>query len=370
MKEHLQIAKDLWNELLAYSKECYQKTRKFPSKFELQKQVKGKGLYSQTQQTIAHRVSNSIFKVFKLRKMGIRCGFPRFKSIDRVKSLLYPQSGFKLDQSLKVTPFGEISIKQHRKIEGKIKTLTLKKEPSGKWFAVFCIEREMKQKEPKSNLGDGIGLDLGLKVFAVLSNGEKINNPRHLKKYEDKLAFCQRLLSRRKKGSKNREKAKLKVARIHENISNARSDFLHKISKQLVNDHSFIALEKLASKKMSEKRFGKQINDAGWNAFANMLRYKAEEAGCRVIFVDPKNTTQECSSCHEIVKKDLSDRTHRCPSCGLVVDRDLNAAMNILNHGLRQLGRELPEIKPLREGTNTDINSHQQVPLMKEEAAP
>ncbi|VVB73740.1 putative transposase [uncultured archaeon] len=366
MKEHLRMAKDLQNKLLTYSIENYSKTGKFPSKFDLQRLAKGEGLYSQTQQTIAHKVSDSIFRVFKLRKKGIKCGFPRFKSIDRVKSLLYPQFGFKLGNKLKVTPFGEISIKQHRNIEGKVKTLTLKREPSGKWFAIFCVEPE--RKEPKTNHREKIGLDLGLKTFATLSNGDRIGNPRHLKRYENRLASYQQILSKKKKGSNNRNKAKLNVARIYEKISNARSDFLHKVSTQLVNDYSFIALEKLASREMSKKRFGKQINDAGWNMFANMLRYKAEEAGCKVIFVDPKNTTQMCSCCHQMVEKDLLDRIHDCPSCGLVIDRDHNAAINILNRGLRQIGQELPEFKPLREGTDTDKKLCQQVPLMKEEA--
>ena len=176
LKEHLWIAKNIWNELLAYSKDYYQKTGKFPSKSELQMLSKGKGLFSQTQQNVAHKVSNSIFRVFKLKKKGVKCGFPRFKSIDRMKSLLYPQSGFKLDKKLKVTPFGEISIKEHREIEGNIKTLTLKREPSGKWFAIFCTECE--SKTPRINRGEQIGIDLGLKTFATLSNGEIIKNPR------------------------------------------------------------------------------------------------------------------------------------------------------------------------------------------------
>jgi len=327
MKKHLWIAKNLWNELLTYSKENYQKTGKFPNKKELQKMVKGKGLYSQTQQNISHKVSDAIFRVFKLRKKGVKCGFPRFKSIDRMKSLLYPQFGFNLDKKLKVTPFGEISIKKHREIEGKIKTLILKRESSGKWFAIFSVEQE--KKIPKENYGEQVGIDLGLMKFATLSNRKVIKNPRHLKKYEEKLAQLQRKLSKKKRRSKNRKKAKHKVALLHEKVSNTRKDFLHKTSTSLVNDYSFIALEKLASKEMSERNFGKSINDAGWGMFANMLRYKAEEAGCKVMFVNPKGTTQECSNCHQIVKKELSERIHVCPFCGLVMDRDLNAARNI-----------------------------------------
>ena len=333
MKEHLWIAKNLWNELLAYSKDYYQKTGKFPNKKELQQMIKGKGLYSQTQQVIAHRVSDAIFRVFRMRKKGVKCGFPRFKSIDRMKSLHYPQFGFSLEKKLKVTPFGEISIKKHREIKGRIKNLTLKRTASGKWFAIFCVEQE--RKEPRINKGEQIGIDLGLKNFATLSNGKIIENPKILKKHENRLVFFQRKLSKKKKGSNNRKKARLKVARIHEKVSNTRTDFLHKISTQLVNEYSFIALEKLASKEMSERKpnklhLSKSINDASWNMFANMLCYKAEEAGCKVVFVNPKDTTQECSNCHQIVKKELNERIHDCPFCGLVMDRDLNAAKNIL----------------------------------------
>jgi putative transposase len=342
LKEHLWIAKNIWNELLAYSKDYYQKTGKFPSKSELQMLSKGKGLFSQTQQAVAHKVSNSIFRVFKLKKKGIKCGFPRFKSIDRMKSLCYPQAGFSLDKKLKVTPFGKLPIKKHREIEGNIKTLTLKREPSGKWFAIFCAEQE--SKEPKFNKGEQIGIDLGLKTFATLSNGELIKNPRHLKRYEEQLAWNQRLFSKKKKGSNNKKKSKLKVARIYEKVSNTRADFLHKTSTKLVNDYSLIALEKLASWNMAEQNFGKFINDAGWNMFANMLRYKAEETGCEVVFVNPKNTTQECSRCHDIVKKGISVRIHDCPFCNLVMDRDLNAARNIFIRATAgQVGSKLLE---------------------------
>ena len=269
-------------------------------------------------------------KVFKLRKQGKKCGFPRFKSIDRMKSLHYPQAGFYLDKKLKVTPFGEIAIKKHREIEGRIKTLTLKRESSERWFATFCVEQD--KPIPKQNTGNKVGIDLGLIDFAVISDETIIKNPRHLKKYEEKLAQYQRLLSRKEKRSKNMYEAKLKVARLHEKVSNTRADFLHKTSTQLVNDYSLIALEELASRGMSNKDFGlgRSINDAGWNMFTNMIAYKAEEAGCKVVFVDPKNTTQECSSCHEIVKKDLTERMHNCPFCGISINRDLNAARNIL----------------------------------------
>jgi putative transposase len=330
MCRHLWVSKELWNEMLEHCKQMYKDFGYFPTKNTLQLMVKDYGLFSQTQQEVAHRVYNSVMRVFKLGKRGKKAGFPRFKSIERMKSLQYPQygTGFWLDKKLKVTPFGEIAIKKHREIKGKIKTLTLKREASGRWFAIFFVDTP--KEIPKENRGAAVGIDLGLKTFATLSNGEMIKNPRHLMKHEDMLAFIQRKFSKKKKRSKNRKRAKVRVAKLHEKVANTRADFLHKSSTHLVNAYSLLALEKLASKEMAEQRYGKQINDAGWNMFAGMLAYKAEGAGCRVVFVNPKNTSQECSNCHEIVRKDLTERMHECPFCGLELDRDINAARNIL----------------------------------------
>jgi putative transposase len=338
LNKHLWLAKNLWNELLEHCKQTYEDFGYFPTRNTLQVIVKNYGLYSQTQQETAHRIHNSVMRIFKLKKKGIKCGFPRFKSFDRMKSLYYPEYGFgfSLDKKLKVTPFGEISIKKHREIKGKIKTLTLKRESSGKWFAIFTAEEE--KSMPKENKGEAVGIDLGLKTFATLSNGIRINNPRHFKKYEDRLVFIQREFSKKKKGSISRKRTKIRVAKLHEKISDCRRDFLHKISTQLVNDYSFIASEKLASQDMSEENYGKQINDAGWNMFANFLAYKAEGAGCTVVFVDSENTSKECSRCGQFVNKTLWDRMHNCPTCNLLIDRDLNAAKVILKRATSGTG--------------------------------
>ena len=246
-----------------------------------------------------------------------------------MKSLCYPQMGFRLvDKRLKVTPFGEMKLKLHRQIKGKVKTLVLKRESSGKWFSIFTSEEELIVYCP--NRGAEVGVDLGLSKLAVVSDGSVIANPRHIKKHERKIAVLGRLLSKKKKGSHNRVKAKVKLARAHEKLANSRRDFLHKTSRSLVNNYSVISLENLNIKGMVQEKFGKQINDAGWGMLASMLCYKAESAGCRVVFVNPEGTTQQCSKCGIIVPKTLADRMHNCPSCGLILDRDLNAAVNIL----------------------------------------
>jgi len=263
-----------------------------------------------------------------LKKKGVKRGFPRFKSIDRVKSLYYPQFGFKLGSRLDVAPFGSICIVRHREIEGRIKTLTLKRETSGKWFAIFTVE----QSEPmaKENYNPQVGVDVGLTHFATFSDGLVIENPRYFKKHEQKLKFLHRKLSKRIKRSRNHWKARRRLSVAFEKVSNARSDFLHKLSTEIVRSYSFIALENLEIKKMSGKRFGKSIYDVSWGMFVRMLDYKAESAGCQVVLVNPKNTSKQCSCCGYLVEKNLSERVHMCPECGLVTDRDLNAAKNIL----------------------------------------
>jgi putative transposase len=329
IQTHLWLSKNIWNNLLEYSKNKYNETGKFPRKTELQSLVKGSGLYAQTAQAVSHRLYNALLRYFRMKKKDKDAGFPRFKNMDRMKSLLYPQSGFKIaERKLEVTPFGKISIRKHREMKGNIKTLTLKKESSGKFYAIFMTKMEI---TPKQNKGNQIGIDLGLINFATLSDGTVIKNPKHLKKHEKKLAKRQRKLSTKEKGSVRRKKQKRKVAVLHEKIRNTRLNFLHRISHSLVHSYSLVALEDLSIQKMSMKGLGKSINDAGWNEFAKMLCYKAEEAGCRVVFVDPDGTTKECSSCGEVVDKKLEERRHSCPSCGLSMDRDLNASINILN---------------------------------------
>jgi putative transposase len=206
----------------------------------------------------------------------------------------------------------------------------LKLESSGKWFAIFAIE----EKQPQQiNGGVKVGIDIGLSKLAVVSDGLVIANPHLIKKHQRKIAVLGRRLSKKKKGSLNRVKAKVKLARAYEKLANSRLDFLHKTSSSLVRKYSVISLENLNVKGMVQERFGKQINDAGWGMLAGMLCYKAAGAGCKVVFVNPKGTTQNCSQCGAVVPKTLADRVHSCPSCGLTLDRDLNAALNILDRG-------------------------------------
>lgn len=325
----LWLSKELWNNMLSSVKDTYNSTKKFPSKKELREITKNKGLYSQTAQELTDRLIDSLKHKINMKKKGLKGGFPRFKSFDKMKSLFYPQyngSFMIIGNKLRVSKIGNIKIVLHRAIEGEIKTLTIKRECSGIYYAIFCAEQKIITKQ---NNGEQTGIDVGLKNFATLSNGEIIDNPRHFKKYEKQLAMLQRQHSKKYKGSKNRYKSRIRIAKLHHKIKNARNDFLHKQSYALVNKYSLIALEKLNILNMAQQGYGKFINDASWNRFTNYLTYKAESAGCRIIFVDAKNTTRQCSNCEAIVEKSISDRQHIC-SCGLNIDRDLNASINIL----------------------------------------
>ena len=328
LNHHLWLSKELWNQILAEVKSRYEKEKKFPSKKELRELVKGKGLFSQVAQELVDRLLDAVKRKITMKKKGIKAGFPRFKSVNKMKSIVYPQFGFSLDKKLSVTSFGEIAIRKHREIKGAIKTLTIKREASGKFFAIFTAEEE--KAEPKQNNGPAVGIDLGLMNFAALSDKSAIKNPHHLEKWQEKLAKIQRKLSKKQKRSKNRGKARTKVARLHEKIANIRKDFLHKTANSLLSKYSLLALEDLRIKEMAMQGHGKNINDAAWNMFVHILCYKAESAGCRVVFVDPKNTTKACSSCGEITEKSLYERIHKCQNCGLSIDRDLNASINIL----------------------------------------
>ncbi|MCX6768621.1 MAG: transposase [Candidatus Micrarchaeota archaeon] len=361
LNEHLYKCKELWNSLLEYTKNYHEETGKFPTRQRLYLQAKGTPLFSQVAQNVADRLVKSIRNILLKKKAGMGAGFPRFKPIERMKSFTYPQFGFKLDKHLMISGMGEIPIKKHREIKGGIKTLTVKRFPSGKWFAVFTSEIDEIQIPKKQ--GSAIGMDLGIEHFAYLSDGEIIENPRHLKKAEEKLGDAHTQLSTKKKGGKNRRKARLRVAIAYEKLANKRRDFLHKISRKLVEKYSFVAMEDLDTAGMARGFLAKSILDCSWTEFSSMLAYKAEEAGCEVVLVNPANTTSECSGCGSVHKKQLAERWHEC-ACGASMHRDLNAAINILRRATSGIGGS----NACGEEASTCYRDDGQVSSMKQEA--
>ena len=223
----------------------------------------------------------------------------------------------------------------HREIEGDIKTLSIKKTKSQEWFITVSVEKE--DKPFISNNKPQIGLDLGLKEYATLSDNIKIANMRFGKEYEYKLIKSHRLVSRRIKGSRSRKKAVILLSKVYDKVTNKREDFAHKLSHNLVNSYSFIAYEDLQIQNMVKNhKLAKSINDVSWARFTQFLRYKAESAGCRVVDVPPQYTTQTCHECGNIQEMPLERRIFNCDKCSLQIDRDLNAAKNILRLGLEK----------------------------------
>jgi len=277
--------------------------------------------------------------------------------------MTYPQSGFKVEgDRLVLSKIGGIRMRLHRPIGGDVKTLTVKRMPSGKWYACFsCIV----EAQPKEKPHGDVGIDLGLECLAVLSDGTRIENPRYYRSMERRLAHLQRSLSSKEKGSWNRMRARQRVARLHEKIENRRSDFLHKASRAVADSYGTVYVEDLKIRNMvRNRRLAKSISDAGWGRFVGMLCYKEEESGGRVILVNPRGTSQMCSVCGEVVVKSLSVRVHVCPCCGLVLDRDLNAARNVL-----EIGRGPPESKPVERSTSTWPLEAGQVGSVNQEAS-
>ena len=294
-----------------------------------------KQLHSQVLQDVLKRADKAFQNFFRRVKFGEKAGYPRFKGKGWYDSFTYPQSGFSLsanskgNQRLKLSKIGEIKVRLHRAVQGTIKTCTIKKELNH-WYVCFSceVEPDILPKTYKH-----IGIDVGIEKFAALSDGSLIENPKFLRKSEAKLKHEQRSLSRKKKGSNSRKKQKTKLAKIHRKIKNQRNDFLHKESTKLVKAYDTIVFEDLRIKNMVKNHhLAKSISDASWSRFIEYTSYKAESAGKEVILVNPRNTSQICSGCGNMVKKSLAARTHKCP-CGLVLDRDINAAINILRLG-------------------------------------
>lgn len=318
---------------------------------------KYKKVYSKTLQYECYRLFSNLSALRVLKQNKRKVGRLRFKGKNWFKTFQYNQSGFKLDQEnkrLNLSKIGNIKIKLHRDVEGNIKQITIKKSIN-KWFVTIITDATIKTKCGK----EVIGIDLGIMDYLVDSNGNKIKNPKILNHYKKELRIKQKSLSRKNKGSNNRKKARIQVAKLHEKIKNTRKNFLHKLTTNLVKQNKFIAMEKLDIKQMSQQKFfnARNILDCSWGEFGTLLNYKAENAGCLVVKVNPKNTSKMCSSCGSLQDIPLWDRTYNCENCGMVLDRDHNSAINIL-----KLGQEMSYVE-----NNSSVSLIQEL-SMKQEA--
>src|SRR6266516_4974754 len=307
-------------------------------------------------QDVLRRLDKAFQHFFRRCKTGNNPGFPRFQGRNRYDSFTYPDgAGWKFDgQYLHLTKIGKAKVKLHRPIAGKIKTVTIKRDVD-EWYVTFSCEVDEPEKLPLSY--EDVGIDLGVTHLATLSNGEMIEHPRYYRKAQKTLEQRHQALSRKKRGSHRREKARTPVAKAHRKIARQRRDFHHKAAKKLVQRYQVIVFEDIQishlTRKPKPKRdenrkylpngaaakggLNKSMLDAGWGIFVSICTVKAVWAGRTIITVNPKFTSQVCSQCGQVKKKDLSERWHSC-DCGAELDRDVNAAINILERGRRQRG--------------------------------
>jgi putative transposase len=335
----------VWNQSLSLMSLTYKETGKGLSAYDMKKQIPVwktkfewlKECYSQCLQQSVLNLSQAFGNFF-----DGRTGYPTFKNRHGRQSIQYPQNVKVLNDAEIKFPghLGTVKAKVHRELSGSLKTVTVSRMTDGRYYASLLMEDGIEKPESSSE-GKAIGIDLGLTDFAVTSEGSKFQNPRHLKKHECNLKRKQRKLSRKKdKTTNKRRKTKRALARVHSKISRVREDFLHKLSRKIVNDNQVIVVEDLAVKNMVKNHnLAKAISDVGWGMFQTMLKYKAQQEG--KIYLEVNRFFPSSHLCSntllKVAKMDLSVRMFDCPHCGQRHDRDINAATNIRNEGLRIL---------------------------------
>ena len=328
-------------------------------------------LNSQARQASAERAWSSIARFYDNCKKGKpgKKGFPRFLKPQTHGSVEYKTTGWKLSFDRRTITFTDGFEAESLKLWGtrdlhfyqlkQIKRVRVVRRAHG-YYVQFCLDRE--RIEQKEQTGKTIGLDVGLTHFYTDSDGQTVENPRHLRKSEKALKRLNRKLSRTQKGSKNRASLRNRLSRKHLKVSRQRKDFAMKLARCVIQSNDLVAYEDLQVRNMvKNKKLAKSISDAAWSAFRQWLEYFGKVFGVVTVAVPPHYTSTNCSNCGEAVKKSLSQRTHQCPHCGFVLDRDWNAALNILELGLRTAGH----VGTLNASGDIDLCLGEETPLSK-----
>ncbi len=354
---YLRRCRDLYNSALEERQAAYQMRRLslgcFDQITELPDLKKALPAYQEVPSHVLRRVDKTFAAFFRRVANGETPGYPRFKSTSRYHSFTYPdKAGWKLkEQHLALTGVGDVKIRRHRELQGTIKTVTIRRDVD-QWYATFSCEVPEEAPLPPSQ--EAVGLDLGVMYFATLSTGEHIENPRHYRRGLKRIKQLSQVKDRRKRGSHRRKRAAIALAKAHRKVRNQRQNFQHQLSRRLVNEYGLLAMEDVRILNMTaapepkpdetqegaylpngaaaKAGLNQSILDAGWGQFQSFCTVKAARAGRRVVLVAPQYTSQRCSGCGQIVKKELSERWHSC-ECGCSLDRDHNAALNILFRG-------------------------------------
>ena len=349
-----------WNYALNLCQETYKTTGKGFSRTAIQgllPQLKKEYpwlsyAYSQCLQVVALNLSTAYKNFFEKRAR-----LPRFKSKHSRQSISYPQNvKFEGDYLKLPGKIGLVYCRRHREIEGTIKTVTISKNRDGKYYASVLVD-DRKEIPNSSTNGKAIGIDLGLTHFAITSEGDKYSNPKHFTKHERNLKRKQQKLSRKRKGSNSRQKARLQVAKVHAKIARCREDFLHKLSRKIVNENQVIAVEDLGVKNMVKNhKLAKAISDCGWGMFGTMLKYKAEKEGKTYLEIDRFfSSSKTCNVClNQVDSLPLDIRIWTCEHCQTTHDRDINASINIKNEALRILSLGTSDPANLRGCKSSD----------------
>lgn len=371
LSKHFGHCRYLWNLALETKTNAYLSAKVDYSRFDLQKQLVElkkecewlKEVNSQSLQSVLQNLDLAYKKFFK------GAGFPKFKSKHNKQSFHIPQNVKVEDGRLVIPKFKKkgIKIKLHRPLEGTVKSATISKTPTGKYFVSILCDTGL-ECFPKSKITEdtSIGIDLGIKDFAVTSEGEVIENPKFLRNNIKRLKILQRRASKKQKGSNNRKKANKRVALLHEKIKNQRQDFLHKTSSKLIRENQTICLENLGvSNMIKNHNLAQAISDVSWSEFNRMIEYKAEWYGVNILRIGrfaPSSKTCECGTINKDLK--LSDRVWECKSCGEVNERDLLAARNIKKFALykENSGQEL-SVEPVEMSTLVESVKQEAQPI-------